>query len=63
MERLNPYDFDEINIVPTHDILEHIDGLECWCCPVWDAQNQWALLSKKDHKMILVHRRVKDELQ
>jgi hypothetical protein len=63
MERLNPLDFEEINIVPMDDIDEHIDGLECWCCPTWDAKNQWNLLAKVDCRMMVVHRKVRDELQ
>lgn len=62
-EKLNPLDFEEINIIPLNDCIQHTDGLECICCPTWDGQNQWALLAKTDCRMVVVHRRIAEELQ
>lgn len=62
-EKLSPLEFEEINIVPMHDCIQHTDGMDCVCCPTWDARNQWNLIDKTEYKMIVVHRRVIGELQ
>lgn len=63
LERLNPLDFEEINIVPMRDCIEHKDGLDCICSPVWDARNQWDLYAKKANKMMIVHRKIDETVK
>lgn len=63
MKDLSEADFEEIDIIPRGDIIEHTDGLDCICSPVWDAENKWNLHLQIDDKMVIVHRRIQDELQ
>lgn len=63
LERLNPLDFEEINIVPMQDCIEHTDGLDCICSPTWDARNQWDLHNKIANKMMVVHRKIDETVK
>lgn len=62
LKQLCPNDFEEVNIVPVDDCIVHIDGLECTCSPTWDSKNQWDLQEGRAIRMMVVHRRIRDEV-